>query len=341
MTEKKRLLFIVNPISGTQNKRNLTDLIAERTDREKFDFELKTTAYAGHASELARSHRELDYDAIIAVGGDGTINEVARELVHSNVAFGVVPCGSGNGLARHLHIPMDVFGAIDVINRFEVKTLDYGVINGHPFFCTCGVGFDAFVSAKFAGAEKRGMLTYLENTLREGVRYIPDTYDIQIEGETMRYKAFLIACANASQYGNNVYIAPHASMSDGLMDVTIMEPFSMIEAPQIALQLFNRTLNNNSRIKTFRCKQLRIERSVPGVIHYDGDPTDSGNVIDVRLIAGGFKMIVNTKPDNTGAFSRIFSEIVDELIMRGNDVRRRNMKLLDDFNQQMRKHWKK
>ena len=117
------------------------------------------------------------------------------------------------------------------------------------------MGFDAFVSSKFAHSEKRGVLTYLENTLREGLKYKPDTCEIEIEGETSKYKAFLIACANASQYGNNAYIAPHASMSDGLMDVTIMEPFTVLEAPQIAVQLFNRTLLQNNKIKTFRCKK--------------------------------------------------------------------------------------
>ena len=145
--------------------------------------------------------------------------------------------------------------ALKVISEFDIRSLDYGLINGTPFFCTCGVGFDAFVSSKFATSGKRGLLSYIENTLREGLKYKPDTYEIEIEGEKQTHKAFLIACANASQYGNNVYIAPEASMSDGLMDVTIMEPFTMLEAPQIAIQLFNKNITQNSRIKTFKCRQ--------------------------------------------------------------------------------------
>ena len=176
-----------------------------------------------------------------------------------------------------------------------MESLDYGCINDTPFFCTCGVGFDAIVSSKFAQSGRRGLLTYIENTLREGLNYKPDTYEIEIDGEKQTFKAFLIACANASQYGNNVYIAPHASMSDGLMDVTIMEPFNVLEAPQIAIQLFNKTITQNSHIKSFRCSHLKIHRSTAGVIHYDGDPQMEGPDIDVKLIPHDIRVVVNTK----------------------------------------------
>ena len=232
--EKKKIVFIVNPISGTQNKRYILKLLPEKLNSELFDWHIAKTEYAGHATLLAKEYSTQDYHAIIAIGGDGTVNEIARSLVHTNVALGIIPCGSGNGLARHLHIPMDPVGAIKVINRFIAKDVDYGKINEIPFFCTCGVGFDAFVSSKFANAGRRGLLTYLENTLREGLKYKPDTYEIEVEGETRKYKAFLIACANASQYGNNAFIAPQASMSDGMLDVTIMEPFNVLGDPTIA-----------------------------------------------------------------------------------------------------------
>ena len=148
---------------------------------------------------------------------------------------------------------MNPEGAMQVLADCQIKSLDYGIINGTPFFCTCGVGFDAFVSSKFAQSGRRGLLTYIENTLKEGLKYQPDTYEMEIDGEKKQFKAFLIACANASQYGNNVYIAPHASMSDGLMDVTVMEPFNVLEAPQIAIQLFSKTITQNSKI---RCNAL-------------------------------------------------------------------------------------
>lgn len=165
----------------------------------------------------------------MAVGGDGTVNEVGRALVNTKTAMGILPCGSGNGLARHLNLPMNLKKCIDILNDCDIHTLDYGLINRHPFFCTCGMGFDAFISMKFAEAGKRGPITYMQKILEEGLSYQPETYEIEDEEGTRRYKAFLVSAANASQYGNNAYIAPQASMSDGLLDIIIMEPFDLIE----------------------------------------------------------------------------------------------------------------
>ena len=332
---KKKIVFIVNPISGTHDKRNILNLVKEYLDDSKFAYAVCETKYAGHAPLLVKEQIEQGCDAIIAIGGDGTVNEIARALVHTNVPLGVIPCGSGNGLARHLRIPMDPVGAINVINDFQVECLDYGIINEVPFFCTCGVGFDAFVSSKFANSEKRGVLTYLENALIEGVKYKPDTYEIKIDGEASKYKAFLIACANASHYGNNAYIAPHASMSDGVMDVTIMEPFTILEAPQIAIQLFNKTLNHNTRIKTFRCKHVQIHREREGVIHFDGEPVIAGKDLDVRLIEKGFNVIVNVQKDKGFNISQKFVGIYDEFVRRSSLIREKNLKRIESFNKEV------
>jgi diacylglycerol kinase family enzyme len=188
---------------------------------------------------------------------------------------------------------MDAKGAIDVINQNYRVCIDYGLINNIPFFCTCGVGFDAFVSLKFADSGKRGLLTYLENTLYESLTYQPETYEIENEEGTVKYEAFLIACGNASQWGNNAYIAPQASLTDGLMDVTIMEPFGVLESAQIAYQLVDRTITQNSRIKTLRCKDLVIRRASAGVIHVDGDPRDAEAEVRVSLVPKSIRMVVN------------------------------------------------
>ena len=318
MHERITVWFIVNPISGTTDKSRIVNLIPDYMEAERFDVKIWYTEFRGHAAQIARQAVEEDVKVVVAVGGDGTVNEVARCLIHTNTALGIIPCGSGNGLARHLFIPMNPEGALQVLSTCTIETLDYGMINDTPFFCTCGLGFDAFVSSKFAKSERRGLLTYIDNTLREGLRYKPDTYEIEIDGEKQHYKAFLIACANASQYGNNVYIAPQASMSDGLMDVTIMEPFTVLEAPQIAIQLFNKTIDKNSRIRTFRCKSLRIHRSSPGVIHFDGDPKDEGADIEVRLVPKGIHMVVNTNerlymPPLIRAFSDFYNNMNAEI----------------------------
>jgi Sphingosine kinase and enzymes related to eukaryotic diacylglycerol kinase len=162
MTNKKKIVFIVNPISGTQGKKAILKIVDERIDKEKIEYEIIETKYAGHAISIADEAAKNGTDIAVAIGGDGTINEVARSLVHTSTALGIIPCGSGNGLARHLNIPMDPKGAVDVINDGETICIDYGKINSRPFFCTCGVGFDAFVSLKFADSGKRGLLTYLE-----------------------------------------------------------------------------------------------------------------------------------------------------------------------------------
>jgi len=290
----KRITFIVNPISGTHRKDGFAEKMGQLIDRKAYaEPEVIFTEYAGHATEIAQRKADEGTDVVVAVGGDGTINEVARSLVHTQTALALVPCGSGNGLARHLGIPIDVKRDIEIINRAQIEPLDYGVINDIPFFCTCGMGFDAFISLKFAEAGKRGALTYVENVLKEGLKYKPQTYLVEDETGSRHYKAFLIACANASQYGNNAYIAPNASMSDGLMDVIVMEPFDALDAPAIGLDLMNKTLDKNSKIKTFRCRRLHITRQEPGAIHYDGDPMMTGTEIDVRLEEKGIRMVVN------------------------------------------------
>ena len=328
MKEKKiTIKFIVNPISGTKNKDEMPTLIEQTIDKSKFDYQVCFTEYAGHAAEMARQCVNDGIDICVAVGGDGTVNEVARSLVHSQTALGIIPCGSGNGLGRHLCLPLDAKKAMEIINHAQIELFDYGLINGMPFFCTCGMGFDAFISLKFAEAGKRGPITYVENVLKEGLKYKPETYVVEDETGVHRHKAFLIACANAAQYGNNAYIAPGASMKDGMMDVTIMEPFDALDAPTIAYDMFSKTLNQNSKIKTFKAKRIHIHRNAPGAIHFDGDPMMTNADVDVELKPQGIRIIVNpdaiedsSQPNAMlNAFSDFFNNINDvrEDIVKG------------------------
>lgn len=331
--EKKKVIFVINPNSGTQNKKGIFDLIEKYIDREKYEHSILFTEFAGHASEIASIAAAEDAFMIVAVGGDGTVNEIGRALVHTKTALGIIPCGSGNGLARHLMIPMDPKKAIDIINEGVISTIDYGVINTIPFFCTCGVGFDAFVSLKFAESGRRGMLTYLENMLHEVLTYKPETYEIELcNGEENRtYKAYLIACANASQYGNNAYIAPQASLDDGLMDVTILEPFTVLDVPALSFQLFNKTINQNSRIKTFKCQKLRIHRMNEGVIHFDGDPIIASKNLEIEIIPKALNIVINNrekrdlkKPES---LLQILGDYFNEVNTLKGDLYTRNKKL--------------
>ena len=317
MTRKKKITFILNPKSGTHSKAEVPAMIEQIIDKNLFDTEICFTEYRGHAAEIAKRKAEEKTDIVVAVGGDGTVNEVARSLVHTDTALAIIPCGSGNGLARHLCLPMDIKKAIGIINSCKIDDFDYGVINGMPFFCTCGMGFDAFISLKFAEAGKRGPITYVENVLKEGLKYKPETYEVSDDTGARKYNAFLIACANASQYGNNAYIAPGATMKDGEMDVIIMEPFTALDAPQIAADLFMKTMHNNSKIKTFRTNKLHITRKQPGAIHYDGDPIMTDKDIDVHIEHQGIKILINPEAtEDAGqpnfllnAFSDFFNNI--------------------------------
>ena len=308
MMEKKKITFILNPISGTHSKDEIPGLIESTLDKERFESEIIFTEYAGHAAEIAHDCAEAGADIVVAVGGDGTVNEVARSLVHTQTALGIIPCGSGNGLARHLCIPLDVKGALRIIN-------------------------------KVAEAGKRGPITYVENVLKEGLNYKPETYEVEDETGATKYKAFLIACANASQYGNNAYIAPGATMKDGEMDVIVMEPFDVLDAPQIAADLFMKTLGNNSKIKTFRTKHLHIHRKEEGAIHYDGDPIMTGTDIDVHIEHNGIRIVTNPEAIEDeaqpnfllNAFSDLFNNINnvrEDIEKRGKRIQRVNKVLL-------------
>ncbi|KAA6333602.1 Diacylglycerol kinase [termite gut metagenome] len=335
---KKSVVFVVNPISGTRSKRFIYSLINKLTDREKFSWEIIKTEKVGHAVEIAAQAVRNSTDIVVAIGGDGTVNEVARSLVHTRTALGVIPCGSGNGLARHLQIPLEPHRAIAALNESIMGTIDYGKINEMPFFCTCGLGFDAFVSMKFATAGKRGVLTYVEKALREYLTYEPETYELETADRKVKYKAFLLACGNAAQYGNNAYIAPHAMITDGLLDVTILEPFTMLDVPTLAFQLFNKTIDQNDLIKTFRCKSLYISRDRPGVIHFDGDPMMSQKDVRIEMIRQSLNVMIPREKASTTVLQKasdylmelkMMNELISKNILEKNKlIIRRNKRLI-------------
>ena len=275
---------IINPISGVGSKRKIPKLIEDFCSESGFDLELTFTEYAGHASTVTKNAINQGAKCIIAVGGDGTVNEIARSMVHSDAVLGIIPKGSGNGLARELHIPMDVRRALEVIAKGNQTIIDCCKANDRVFFCTCGVGFDAAVSQKFASEKRRGSLTYIKNTIEEYLSYKPEIYDLLIDGKSIQEKAFLVACGNASQYGNNAFIAPHANIQDGKLDITILSPFQPIDIAPLAIQLFTKTIDKNSKIHTLKAESLSIIRQNPGVMHLDGEPIMADKQIDIKII---------------------------------------------------------
>ena len=298
-SEKKKIIAIINPISGTRPKTHIPTLIKEQINPNKFEVEILYTEYAGHATQIAHKAEEEGIDYVLAIGGDGTINETAKALIHTPTVLGIIPLGSGNGLARHLGISLDAAKAIAVVNEEKVISIDYCKANEHIFFCTAGLGFDALISKKFAEDKHRGSLTYIKNVLTEYLKYQPQSYRIVCEEGELQEKAFLIACANASQYGNNAFIAPGANMQDGLMDITILRPFNHLEGPQLALQLFTKQITRNSKILSLRSKSFKIILEKEQIMHVDGEPISMGNEISMQTIHAGLKILVPSSPSHS------------------------------------------
>ena len=272
----------------------MPETIARCIDPDKFDVVVRFTQHASHATLLTEEAIKEDFYGVIAVGGDGTINEVAAALRDSSTALGIIPCGSGNGLARHLGIPMNVEKALEIINLDNIEALDYCTANDRPFFCTCGVGFDAHVSQKFAEAKKRGPLSYIQKTLVEYLKYRCKTYSIEMNDRVVTEKAFVIACGNASQYGNNAFITPRASMHDGLIDVTVIHPFTPLDTAVLGVLLFTRHIDQDTNINTFRTSELTIHRPKPDVMHIDGEPIMMDADIHIKCHKAGIKIFLPT-----------------------------------------------
>ena len=293
MEEKRRhILAIINPVSGTGSKDKIPRLIDTVVDQEKNDVSIVMSEYAGHAHEIATQAVNDGIEIVIAIGGDGTVNEVGSALCGTDTALAIVPSGSGNGLARHLRISMNASRALQVLNNGVVGQFDYCRINDRPFFCTCGMGFDAAVSYKFSNEGTRGFITYIKTALSEYIKYQPQDYVINIDGTELKEKAFVIACCNAAQYGNNAYIAPRATMQDGLIDVTVMHPFNMIESPLIGARLFLRQLNHDNHVSIYRGKHVIIERNQDDIVHIDGDPLVMPARVEIENVSRGIHILV-------------------------------------------------
>jgi YegS/Rv2252/BmrU family lipid kinase len=269
---KRKILFIVNPNSGTSKKESMEFAVARWVNKDKFEADVQYTQYAGHATEIVYQYRHL-YDAIVAVGGDGTVNEVAKALVNSETALYIVPTGSGNGLARHLHIPVGIRPALMRLNEVETTVIDTCTLNDTPFFCTSGMGFDAEVAHRFSLAKSRGLLTYLATSFNTFFTYEPQKYEIVVDGQVLHRQLHVLTCANAGQYGNDAYISPVADIEDGHVDLCMIKPIrSVISAITLSLRLFSYTMHQSSRMELIKAKSIIIKREKSDWVHIDGEP---------------------------------------------------------------------
>lgn len=291
-------LMLINPISGTRDKKGICDLTASRMKAAGIDLDIAYTQHKGHGAELARNASGNGTDIVIVAGGDGTVNEVASALMHTDTALGIIPCGSGNGLARTLGIPMDFDGAIDVIARNLPCAIDCGIAEGLPFFCTFGVGFDAVVTEKFSAGKRRGKMQYVRSALLEYMNFTPDNYAMEIDGEIYTEEALLIAVCNTAQYGNNAYIAPRASLTDGLLDVTVIRNGSILHQAMAGIGLLSGQIDRNRYVDTFKAKKVKIIRLKDGPAQIDGEPLNLGRKISIECRPSCLKVLSDgTEPE--------------------------------------------
>ncbi|NQX40142.1 lipid kinase, YegS/Rv2252/BmrU family [Pedobacter steynii] len=281
---KSNILFIINPISGGKDKLKIPGLIDANLDRSKFNANYSFTEYIGHASEIAEEAASKNFDIIVAVGGDGTINEIGTKVMQQNKILGILPFGSGNGLSRFLKIPMNTTQAIKVINDCKVRVIDTAKFNDKCFFNMAGMGFDAHISSVFAGNKSRGLSGYLKLGFKEMLDYKPQTYHIYIDGKEYIRKAFVVSVANSSQYGNNAHIAPNASITDGLLDVCIIKEFPMYKIPVLAYHMLNGSADQSNMVEIIQGREIRIQRMSNDAIHIDGEPFFMGKEINVSIV---------------------------------------------------------
>ena len=294
MEIKEKLGFIINPKSGTRTKENIPQLIEDIIDHNRFEISIKFTQCAGHGIQLAQVMAKEGYSIVVAVGGDGTVNEVAQSLVNTNSALAIIPCGSGNGLARHLEIPLNIRDAIKLINNCKIVEIDHGTANDIKFFCTCGVGFDAHIGNEFAKQKTRGFFTYLKSILGEFMKYKPKKYKLKTKEGKITKRAFLVTFANGSQYGNNAFIAPLADIQDGKIDVCILQPFPVYKAIEIGRRLMSKKINDCQYVEILQTDEIRIKRKRKDVFHFDGEPCMMKKKIIIRSHKGGLKVGVST-----------------------------------------------
>ncbi len=283
MSSQKNILFLINPISGIGRKNDLPKLIETHLKNHKY--EIRNTEYRKHGEEIAESEKN-NFDAIIAIGGDGTVNEIAGALAGSNCSLGVIPAGSGNGLARHLKIPLNVKSAIERIDAFEPQLYDTGLVNDLFFAGTCGFGFDGYIAELFDKYPKRGFLSYAKLIAREYKKYEPLSYEIEVNGETIKSNALVCAVANSSQFGNGFTISPDSNMQDGQFELVLIEKFPFIETMAVGTRFFTQSIKNSKHFKSTDFNDsihIKVNSTNKVFFHLDGEPHQTGNEFKITI----------------------------------------------------------
>ena len=294
MAKTRKILFIVNPFSGLKKQNTIEDLIEKELNGMQWNWEIVFTKHPGHAKEIS-CNAVGNYDVVVAVGGDGTVNEVGSGLVGTDTILGIIPAGSGNGLARFLNIPLKVNRALQAIQNSEVKPIDIMKLNDKVSLNVSGIGFDGMISHQFAGIKSRGPLGYVKLITKEFSKYKSKNYQLKIDGIEYDKDAFLISFANSSQYGNNFHISPKAKIDDGLIDVCVIREFPKVTAPALLISMFDKTLDQSKFDEIILGKHIEVTSDEPLMIHVDGEPVEKCRKALIEIQPLALKVLVPTE----------------------------------------------
>lgn len=289
---QKRALFIVNPISGVHKKEHLKPLLDLHLDKEKYEYEVVYTEGPGHATEICKNAVKEGAELIVAVGGDGSVNEIAKGLIHSESTLGIIPAGSGNGLAHHLGIPQNFRKAIEMINQGKVVKIDTGSINNRLFVSIGGVGFDGYIARKFSKVKKRGFLSYARLVAERFPNYKPKKYEIEIDGRIISRRALFLTFANSDRFGYFTSIAPNAKVDDGLLDVVIAEKPMIIEIPLLTSLMYWRKIDKSKYIEVLKASELTVRSKKKRWVNIDGEAVKMSKELHVKIIPQSLNIIV-------------------------------------------------
>lgn len=268
----KKIFLIINEFAGHQNGANALEIVVPYLKKKDCSVGYSFTNHPGHATKLASQASANGFDLVVAMGGDGTVNEVALGLIGSKTTLGIIPIGSGNGLARELRISMNIHKSARTLIEGKNVQVDVYKLNDQNFLCTSGIGFDALIAHKMSKVVSRGFLKYVQLVVQESIFFKPLDVRMRIDGVLIEKPVFLITFANASQFGNNAFIAPMASMTDGLIDVVVVRKFAKVWMPFFAVALFTRLIPKLPFVECFKAKQIELERVDSPYYHFDGEP---------------------------------------------------------------------
>jgi len=288
---KQKILFIINPISGGHNKKKIIKAIPKILDENRFDISIMHTKYAGHATEIAINAVETNVDIVVAVGGDGTINEVASQLVKTNTKMAIIPSGSGNGLARDLEIPLHYKKALQLINSLNIKQIDTGVCNNQYFFSLAGIGFDAKVAYEFNRGKKRKFLGYTWAIFKEFFCSKDQFYEIELENEKITGKFFFITVANCSQWGYNVKVAPTAILDDGLSSINLCKKPAAFSIIPFGIRVLRGKIDSSKYAILKTSNKIKVSSSRHFFYHIDGDSKGISHQIEIEILHKALNII--------------------------------------------------